>query len=622
MLGTVRGFQLQKFLGKGTFGAVYMAKREKDGKMYAIKKVDTKKMNDSDRAEAVNEIRILASIAGNHTITFYEAFVHQDMLYIVTDFASHGDLQNFIKDCRRRRKTLDEESIWSLFMQMCLGIKTLHSRNILHRDLKAANVFMCSPSYIKLGDFGVSKVLKSSEALAKTQVGTPYYVAPEVWRNKSYNGKCDMWSLGCLLYELCTFKQPFDADSMQALARKILRGKYEPIPSHYSAQLHAVVSRLLVVDPTHRADIDEILSLPGVRDRMGKIPKQAPPGNMDSQKQAQNVDLCETIQVPRRFNDLTKNLPAARYAEPIPMANLSDPASSRADHQRGSSKENFDRARYRAVQRDEADVPHKASIASEKLRVANAFPPPTPTQGPTNPCHRHDDASQNRQPGGNLRPHNNNHPPEPQHQLQTPRNFRGVEINSTRMQSLINQQKQQSTVMETPRQHHKLPHLPNIRPHAQNAIPTREPHKPNMDMNLPSIRKAAAQLGPYTPAQPTRTPGPRHEAGAAYRDNAAVLAQMYAAMCNSNASYSNSRLSSFGGRDSGVGFNPITHQQSRYAAYVHAGSSYHSRHTPQPPAYQSRLARLHTGYGGATPQLYGVSRAYYHARRNYSSRIY
>ena len=93
MLGTVRGFQLQKFLGKGTFGAVYMAKREKDGKMYAIKKVDTKKMNDSDRAEAVNEIRILASIAGNHTITFYEAFVHQDMLYIVTDFASHGDLQ-------------------------------------------------------------------------------------------------------------------------------------------------------------------------------------------------------------------------------------------------------------------------------------------------------------------------------------------------------------------------------------------------------------------------------------------------------------------------------------------------------------------------------------------------
>ena len=79
--------------------------------------------------------------------------------------------------------------IWSYFIQMCLGVKTLHDNHILHRDLKAANVFMCSPTYLKLGDLGVAKVLKSDAAAAQTQVGTPYYVAPEIWRNKPYNTK-------------------------------------------------------------------------------------------------------------------------------------------------------------------------------------------------------------------------------------------------------------------------------------------------------------------------------------------------------------------------------------------------------------------------------------------------
>ena len=214
MLGRVNGFTLLKFLGKGTFGAVYQARREEDGRTYAIKKVDTRRMGSKERAEAVNEIRVLASVAGPHVITFYEAFVEADILYIITEYATHGDLFNYLKGARRRGQ-LAESTIWSLFIQMCLGVRTLHDKNILHRDLKAANVFMCSSSYLKLGDFGVSKVLKSSEALARTQVGTPYYVSPEVWRNKPYNSKCDMWSLGCLLYELCTYRPPFEAESME-----------------------------------------------------------------------------------------------------------------------------------------------------------------------------------------------------------------------------------------------------------------------------------------------------------------------------------------------------------------------------------------------------------------------
>ena len=321
-LGKINGFQLLKFLGKGTFGAVYQARREADGKIYAIKKVDTRKMTAKERAEAVNEIRVLASVAGEHVITFYEAFVEQDILYIVTEFAGQSDLLQLLKT-KRRAGHLPEATVWSFFIQMCLGVKTMHDNNILHRDLKAANVFMCSSSYLKLGDLGVAKVLKHDQALASTQVrdyapptplaracmlllaqparpspsssphhlsplhplapppssplrsrstatrvqvGTPYYVAPEVWRNKPYNSKCDMWSLGCLLYELCTYRPPFEAESMEGLARKVMKGRYEPIPNFYSQALRTTLSKLLVVEPNYRSSVNDILSTEPVCD--------------------------------------------------------------------------------------------------------------------------------------------------------------------------------------------------------------------------------------------------------------------------------------------------------------------------------------------------------------------
>ena len=157
-------------------------------------------------------------------------------------------------------------------------------------------------------------MLKSDQALARTQVGTPYYVAPEVWRNRPYNAKCDVWSLGCMLYELCTFRPPFEAESMEGLARKIMRGKYNPIPAGYSRDLQNVVDRLLVVDPARRASIDDILSHPGVQQRMSSVPS---PDSLNAPAIADGpVDLVGTIVVPHRFNDLHKNLPPSRYEAP------------------------------------------------------------------------------------------------------------------------------------------------------------------------------------------------------------------------------------------------------------------------------------------------------------------
>lgn len=107
---------------------------------------------------------------------------------------------------------MDEEVIWKIFIDVVRGLKALHEMNIMHRDLKSANVFLYSDDRAKLGDLNVSKVAK--KGLSYTQTGTPYYASPEVWRDEPYDNKSDIWSLGCVLYESVTLKPPFRAEDM------------------------------------------------------------------------------------------------------------------------------------------------------------------------------------------------------------------------------------------------------------------------------------------------------------------------------------------------------------------------------------------------------------------------
>jgi NIMA (never in mitosis gene a)-related kinase len=110
---------------------------------------------------------------------------------------------------------------------MILGIKALHDRSILHRDLKSANIFVYSDGTVKIGDLNVSKIMK--EQLSYTQTGTPYYACPEVWRDKPYDFKSDIWSLGVIIYEIATLAVPFKADTIDELYKKCCRGVYAPI---------------------------------------------------------------------------------------------------------------------------------------------------------------------------------------------------------------------------------------------------------------------------------------------------------------------------------------------------------------------------------------------------------
>ena len=218
---SIKNFQVIQKLGEGAYSTVYLVKRIEDSKEYALKKVKIMNLSEKEKENALNEIRILASTRSVNVVQYKEAFFEEEtnQLCIIMEYADSGDLYQKIVDQQKKGLLLKEEEIWSIFIQVVKGLKELHRLKIFHRDLKSANVFLCNSGMCKLGDMNVSKVAK--KGLLFTQTGTPYYASPEVWKEKPYDNKSDIWSLGCVLYEMTTLKPPFRAEDMEGLYKKV-----------------------------------------------------------------------------------------------------------------------------------------------------------------------------------------------------------------------------------------------------------------------------------------------------------------------------------------------------------------------------------------------------------------
>ena len=182
-------------------------------------------------------------------VNLYGMTLHEKLtkFSIVMEFADNGDLYQKICEHQKNMTNFSESEIWAIFIQVVRGLKSLHELQIMHRDLKSANVFLFKDQVAKLGDLNVSKV--AEKGLNYTQTGTPYYASPEVWRDQPYDVKSDIWSLGCVLYEMITLKPPFRAEDMASLYKKVLKGVYPKIPNVYSQDLAMLVKHLLNVSP-------------------------------------------------------------------------------------------------------------------------------------------------------------------------------------------------------------------------------------------------------------------------------------------------------------------------------------------------------------------------------------
>lgn len=204
-------------------------------------------MSEQEKKDTIKEAKILEVLQHPNIIRFKEVYkTKKGQLCIVMDYADGGDLQKKIKEARDGgMKYLTEDQILSWFTQICLAMKHCHDRKILHRDLKSGNIFLTGNGIVKLGDFGIAKVLSNTVEKAVTIVGTPYYLSPEIINNKPYSFKSDLWSLGVLLYEMCALKPPFNGANIHMLAMQIVRGQYSALPTHYSYELRGLVNKML-----------------------------------------------------------------------------------------------------------------------------------------------------------------------------------------------------------------------------------------------------------------------------------------------------------------------------------------------------------------------------------------
>ncbi|GFR51624.1 hypothetical protein Agub_g14051 [Astrephomene gubernaculifera] len=264
---TYDDFIIKEKIGSGSYGVVFKVVRKVDKHVYAMKEIDLQGMSRKEQEECIRETRVLSSLDSDYIIRYYDSFLEKGKLYIITEYAANGNLHDYIK---KQKSRLTEELIWKLYIQILLGLNHMHSRKILHRDIKTLNVFLDEDVNVKLGDMGVAKILSTNTNFAKTIVGTPYYLSPELCEDKPYNEKSDVWALGVVLYECCTQRHPFDADNQGALILKILRGKFPPVTG-YSPDISDLIKRCLTQNANRRPNTFKLLMLPSIRQKAEEL---------------------------------------------------------------------------------------------------------------------------------------------------------------------------------------------------------------------------------------------------------------------------------------------------------------------------------------------------------------
>uniref|UniRef100_A0A674I9W8 non-specific serine/threonine protein kinase n=1 Tax=Terrapene triunguis TaxID=2587831 RepID=A0A674I9W8_9SAUR len=256
-------------IGEGSFGKAILVKAKENSRQYVIKEINICKMSNKEREESRREVAVLANMKHPNIVLYRESFEENGSLYIVMDYCEGGDL--FRRINAQKGILFSEDQIMDWFVQICLALKHVHDRKILHRDIKSQNIFLTKDGTIQLGDFGIARVLNSTVELARTCIGTPYYLSPEICQNKPYNNKSDIWALGCVLYEMCTLKHAFEAGNMKNLVLKIISGSFPPVSLHYSYDLRNLLSQLFKRNPRDRPSVNSILEKIFIAKRVEKF---------------------------------------------------------------------------------------------------------------------------------------------------------------------------------------------------------------------------------------------------------------------------------------------------------------------------------------------------------------
>ena len=258
---SIDNYEIIKEIGKGSFSNVYLVKKKDNLKEFALKKVNFSSMSSKEKENALKEVNFLAEIKDSNVIGYEDSFYdnNTNILYLVMEYAPFGDLNKIITENNKLRIYYSEAELINIYLQIASGLKAIHDKHIIHRDLKSANIFIIQKNdlILKIGDFNVSKKIDYFN-LKNTQTGTPYYASPEIWENKPYDFKSDIWSLGCLFYEIASLSTPFKGLNMKELFECIEKGIFAPLPKQYSNNITKIIKMCLRHDANLRPNINEI----------------------------------------------------------------------------------------------------------------------------------------------------------------------------------------------------------------------------------------------------------------------------------------------------------------------------------------------------------------------------
>ncbi|CAH0555505.1 unnamed protein product [Brassicogethes aeneus] len=249
-------------LGKGTFGTVHLCERIHNKQKIVVKVINSDLEGEQLRA-AKNEVAILKSLSHPNIIQYFDNFTKGNTFYIVMEYATKGSLFDLIS--KSRPNYFQPQFVMDLFCQILMGLEHIHSKKVIHRDLKCENIFLTgvSDNVIKIGDFGISKKILTTKK-TQTIIGTCNYLAPEVCDGKPYDVKSDIWSLGCILYELCALEKMFEG-TLSNVVLSIANGKIKCVnTAFYGDEMQDLITMMLQVNPDHRPDTKALMCHPDI----------------------------------------------------------------------------------------------------------------------------------------------------------------------------------------------------------------------------------------------------------------------------------------------------------------------------------------------------------------------